>query len=53
MKNLIAIICPVLMNKRVPLILLAVLTMGNRCSEVDVTDQNVANTMIDLNNYWR
>jgi len=34
------------------IILLALLTMGNQCAEVDVTDPNVAAAMQELNSAW-
>jgi len=40
------------MNKRIYFLLIAVLTMGNECTEVDVTDPKVADTMTELNRYW-
>ena len=40
------------MNKRFIFLLIAVLTMGNECTEVDVTDPKVADTMVELNQYW-
>jgi hypothetical protein len=35
------------------LLMLAILTMGAKCTDVDVTDPKVAATMTELNTFWR
>jgi hypothetical protein len=41
------------MKLRLFLILTAILTMGAKCTDVDVTDPNVAATLTELNTAWR
>ena len=41
------------MHKRIFFVLIAILTMGNQCAEIDVTDPDLANTMTELNSEWQ
>lgn len=40
------------MNKQILLIMISILTMGSQCTDVDVADHNVADTMVELNKAW-